>query len=304
MKAPLIFLPGMLVLPLVTACVNTGSVGTDSQTPRVDGMPQTRQDRIGVEMLVWHLRDSDTFDGVLANRTTPALSKIPTDQLASNALTITRIDESDLSVLLGELGGASSIMSTWCGQMVDWSDIRDVRLSQALIDIDKTSILFERGHLAIAARAWIEPTIDGARMRVELVPRFRSERPSQASILRSARPKVHTFDELATSTDLTPGEVLLLTCTALPPNTETPLEYDPDDDSSRDTPVPGTGKRAVRSIDLGHALFSVPLSVPGQSPERVIIVIVPRIPKILLPSNPTVVPTPELQTAEAAKLLE
>ena len=78
-------------------------------------------------------------------------------------------------------------------------------------------------------------------------------------------------------------------------------EFDPEDDPTLDNPVPGNEGRGSRAINLGHALFSVPLSIPGEPPERVMIVIVPRTLPGLLPT-----PRPEgdadgMKTAEVTR---
>ena len=281
----------------LSACSTPKSTPVESKGPRVEGLPRTTANRVGVEILTWHLKDSDTLDSILTARTTPVLNDEEQIQLFTNALTLSKISESELGDLLGEVGGTNAAMSTWCGQITDWRDIRDVRVSNAIIDINNQPLLLNSGQLSMSARAWVEPTVDAAQLRVEVVPRYTTDRKATPSILRSNKPEVHTFADIVTTTDVDPGEVLILTCTTppappLPPppptkpkdeDATTDEEFDPEDDPSLDVPAPRTRQTAARPIDLGHALFSIPLSIPGEPPERVVLVLIPRIPTALIP---------------------
>ena len=300
-------LTGLLLLSLMGACSSPKAVAPESTRTRIDGTPRTDHSQVGVEMLTWHLKDSDNFDGILAQSGQPALPDDVQVQLTSNALTVTRLSESDLGPLLTELGGTSAARSTWCGQVVDWRDIRDVRVSQAIIDIDQQPILLDSGQLSMAARAWIEPTLDSARMRVEIVPRYRTDRRASPSILRANKPEIHAFADLVTSTEIAPGEVLLVTCTmppslvavelppeppASPPTDDADVDdADPEDDPAFDTPAPRSKRLMTRPLNLGHALFSIPISIPGEPPERVVVVLVPRVPARMIPEGAAASPT-------------
>jgi hypothetical protein len=124
-------------------------------------------------------------------------------------------------------------------------------------------------------------------MHLEFVPRFKADRGRYASLIKRVPPRMLVFEQLAEVTDLLPGEVLLVTCSSIPrPPKPGPVEQpvgddpDPDDDPSLDTPVPGN-RTITGSLELGHALFAI----RGEAPERIILILTPRIPSSSIPEN-------------------
>lgn len=275
----------LLLLAHLGACKAPGTytpVAADPAGGRIaQGLPRTGTERIGLELLTWYVNDDEALVTTLEELET-ATSEEPTEfaGLGRNALTLHRLPESDLPALLGGIGGVNAAKSTWCGQVTDWRPLREIRFRRRMITVDGRTSLLDGGSLELAARAWVEPTLEGARMRLELVPRFRADRGRFTSLLRREPPPPLIFETLADTTDLGIGEVLLLTCTSRPapepfePETIPPeLDADPTDVPAEDVPAPRR-----RSIDgalaLGHALFAV----DGQAPERVVLILTPRIP--------------------------
>lgn len=274
---------------MTSACSSTQSSNTPVKpSTQLEGLPRTTNVRPGLELITWYVPESDDLDGHLMELTVPALDEQANEKLARHSLMLIRLSESDLPELVSSIGGTNATKSTWCGQVTDWRNLRDVPVKRTVIEIDSKTTLLDGGVLAVAARAWVEPTLESARMHLELVPRFRTDRRRQASILAPRATNTHDFTTLAEATDLNAGEVLILTSTAppppikpLPPEESAPIENDPDptDDPTLDTPVPSSKGRIRQSIELGHTLFYM----PSQSPERVILVFVPRIPDSIFP---------------------
>ena len=255
----------------------------------VEGLPRSRPSQTGMELLTWHVSSTPELDRLLEGRAVPALETADRERLERNAMLVLRCRESALRDLLVDIEGINASMSAWCGQVTDWLDVRDIRFRSRVLRIEGERRLFDSGKLGLATRAWVEPTLEAARLHVELVPRFQAERGTYSSLLRRERPKSVFVEGLATRTELGPGEVLLLTCAAPPaaPAPPTPFvgppigeEPDPDDDPTLDNPIPTPSTRIGDQDLIGHALFEI----PGESPERIVLVLVPRFPSTMLPT--------------------
>ena len=258
----------------------------------MEGLPRSGASQTGLELLTWHVQESPELDEMLETHAGHAFQTNNQEQLERNAMMLLKTEEDVLATLLQDLGGINASMSAWCGQVIDWQDLRDIRFRSHVLNIDGQRTILDGGRFGIATRAWVEPTLAGARMHVELVPRFQQERGPYSSILMRERPKSRFVEQLARNIDLEPGEVLLLTCHGRPPAPEPPPPFvgppigedpDPDDDPSLDSRIPSPGTRAEHMEKIGHALFEL----RGESPERIILVLVPRVPATMLPPPTT-----------------
>jgi hypothetical protein len=288
------FLAALCGLALVGGCKPT-PVLTPGPTPSIGtrGLPGSGARQAGMELLTWQVDETEELDGWLAMHGAPALGEGDDGQLNANATRLLRIPEAELPDLLERIGGINASMSTWCGQVTDWRPLRDIRFKRHILAVDDQTTILDGGRLSWSARAWVEPTLESARMHVELVPMFQADRGTYSSLLIRERPKILTFDRLAKTTDLEPGEVLLMTCSAPPGPPEAPAPFigppigedpDPDDDPTLDRPIPGPDGRIAGSLEIGHALFSL----PGEAPERIILILVPRMPDAIMPNSPAI----------------
>ncbi len=283
----------VLVIVLAGACKPKAVV----QAPPVpsvsmEGLPRSGASQTGLELLTWHVQESPELDEMLETHAGVAFETTDQEHLERNAMMLLKTEEAALGALLEDLGGINASMSAWCGQVIDWQDLRDIRFKSHVLLIDGKRTIFDGGRFGIATRAWVEPTIAGARMHVEFVPRFQEERGPYSSLLVRERPKSRFIEQLAKNIDLKPGEVLMLTCCGRPPAPAPPPPFvgppigedpDPDDDPTLDTRIPTPNTRPVRFDKIGHALFEL----PGESPERIILVLVPRVPPTMLPQTTT-----------------
>ena len=281
----------LLLIGALGACDTTPAPApvTIDAEPR-KGLPRSGGRLPGVELVTWRVAESSELDETLLALTDPGLDATANTHLARNAVLTCRLEETRLPELITALGGIKGSMSTWCGQVLDWRDLREVRFRRNLVQIDDTTTLLDGGRLGMAGRAWVEPDLEGARLHLELVPRFTADRAPYSSLLKRETPKPLLFDALAQYTDLRAGEVMLITCSELPPPppapdpaTDPPAGDDPDptDDPALDSPMPRSVDISRRSRELGHALFSL----AGEPAERVILVVVPRIPPSMIPDS-------------------
>ena len=278
----------LLIGALCGACKSAPeSVATENTTRATKGLPKSSAEQTGLELVTWHVDESALIDETLDRYAARDEQSPEFKSLDRNAVVVMRLQEDQLPALIRSIGGVNASMSTWCGQVTDWRPLRDIRFKRNLVMVDGRTTLLDGGKLALAARAWVEPTLEGARMHLEFVPRFQADRGQYASLLRRTPPKMLIFDRLAEQTDLFPGEVLLVTCSSLPkPPEPVPVEApvgddpDPEDDPSLDTRAPGT-RTVDGSIELGHTLFSL----GGEAPERIILILTPRIPPNAIPEN-------------------
>ena len=282
----------LLASAVLCACTpQVTTVATDTPSRTTKGLPKTSADLAGLELITWHVDDTFAIDDALVRFAKEDDQATAFESLARNAVKIVRLREDQLPEVIDAVGGVNASMSTWCGQVTDWKPIRDIRFKRNLVEIDGATTLLDGGSLALAARAWVEPTLDGARMHLEFVPRFQADRGRYASLIKRVPPKLLVFEELSEHTDLLPGEVLLVTCESLPvppePEPE-PVEPavgddpDPDDDPRLDSPIPGP-RTIAGSLALGHALFTI----GGEAPERIILILTPRIPPSSIPGENT-----------------
>jgi hypothetical protein len=278
----------LLASAALCACTSpTTTRSTNTSQPATKGLPKTSANLAGLELVTWHVDETTEIDDALERLSNDDEQESGFESLDRNAVKMVRLREDQLPELLDSIGGVNASMSTWCGQVTDWRSIRDIRFKRNLVMIDGTTTLLDGGKLALAARAWVEPTLEGARMHLEFVPRFKADRGRYASLIKRVPPRMLVFEQLAEVTDLLPGEVLLVTCSSIPrPPKPGPVEQpvgddpDPDDDPSLDTPVPGN-RTITGSLELGHALFAI----RGEAPERIILILTPRIPSSSIPEN-------------------
>ena len=178
-----------------------------------------------------------------------------------------------------------------------------------LMMLQEDLLLFNEGKLTISARGWIEPSIEGVRTRVELVPRHLADRPQTPSLIRSTKVLPKYLDVASVQTELAPGEILMVTCTApLSPAWNDDISVDgtaepPEDDEKTDaeeqpTAIDTIAMRAPSEQTrkpiqrLGHIMFMTPALSSERPSQRTALLLIPRIPSGMLPREKTT-PTPD-----------
>lgn len=303
--------PGLLsVLILISiGCLNGCKPGKRTTKPPPpatnESLATTPRGRQGIEMLTVLIPEQDGLDGLIRQNSQPIQSDEASRRLASESILIRILKEEELVTVLSTLEGGGAAQNTWCGQMMEWRDLLEHRTKNQLMRLQDDLLLFNEGRLTIGARGWIEPSIEGVRTRVELVPRHLPDRPQTQSLIRSNKVVPKYFDVASVQTELAPGEILMITCTA--PLTalwkddisedvteDTPVEVretDVEEPSAAiesvvmETPAKDPEKKPIQR--LGHIMFMTPALSSERRSQRTALLLIPRIPSGMLPGEKT-----------------
>ena len=302
--------PGLLsVLILISiGCLNgckpTKRTTKISSPTTNESLATTPRGRQGIELLTVLIPEQDGLDGLIRQNSQPIQSDEASRRLASESILIRILKEEELVRVLSTLEGGGAAQNTWCGQMMEWRDLLEHRTKNQLMMLQEDLLLFNEGRLTISARGWIEPSIEGVRTRVELVPRHLADRPQTPSLIRSNKVVPKYLDVASVQTELAPGEILMITCTApLSPAwkndiSENVAEDTPEDvretDPEEQTPASETivmkapSKKTKKPIQrLGHIMFMTPALSSERRSQRTALLLIPRIPSGMLPREKT-----------------
>ena len=302
--------PGLLsVLILISiGCLNgckpTKRTPEPAPPATNESLALTPRGRQGIEMLTVLIPEQDGLDGLIRQNSQPIQSDEASRRLASESILIRILKEEELVKVLSTLEESGAAQNTWCGQMMEWRDLLEHRTKNQLMMLQEDLLLFNEGRLTICARGWIEPSIEGVRTRVELVPRHLPDRPQTPSLVRSNKIVPKYLDVASVQTELAPGEILMITCTA-------PLSPAWKDDISKDvteapavdvtqtdaeeqrsagetTAMEATTQETKRPIQhLGHIMFMTPALSSERRSQRTALLLIPRIPSGMLPREKT-----------------
>ena len=269
----------------------------------IDGLPRSDRSRTGVELIAWRVADTPDINEAIDSFTKAGLDAEADALYRGSSVRVMRMNESDLPSLLGTTSLIGGSQNTWCGQILEWRNIVEARTGRTLLEVLGEVMLVENGTLSISARIWVEHTLQGADTRVELVPRYESDTRSQVSVLRASRRRELAFTELAVETVVPANEILLIT-SELTDFSVTPVAAEATSEGSEDGPgevrsleskldqpppeaspgaIPDAPEALPAPRSLGAAFFLRPSGIPDTPPERLIMVVVPRIPEAMLP---------------------
>ena len=269
-----------------------------------ESLATTPRGRQGIELLTVLIPEQDDLDGLIRRNSQPIQSDEASRRLASESILIRILKEEELVRVLSTLEGGGAAQNTWCGQMMEWRDLLEHRTKNQLMMLQEDLLLFNEGRLTISARGWIEPSIEGVRTRVELVPRHLADRPQTPSLIRSNKVVPKYLDVASVQTELAPGEILMITCTApLSPAWKNDISENvagdtPEDvretDPEEQTPASETivmkapSKKTKKPIQrLGHIMFMTPALSSERRSQRTALLLIPRIPSGMLPREKT-----------------
>ena len=271
----------------------------------IDGLPRSDTSRKGVELIAWRVADTPAVNAAIEANSRAGLQAGDDLLYRDSEIRVLRMKESDLAEILKTTSLIGGSKNTWCDQILEWQDIVEARTGRTLIDILGEVMLVENGTLSINGRIWVEHSLEGADTRVELVPHYESDTRSQISVLRSSRRRSYVFTELAVETVIPTNEILMITCklSDFPDSTsgENQAPQDPEtmknDLRSVEDAIDQSGAQAAEpaisdspeslptSMSLGDAFFMRPSGIPDAPPERLVLVVVPRIPEAMLPQS-------------------
>ena len=292
----------LIAVGCLTGC-KPGKVTTKTiQSASNESLATTPRGRQGIEMLTVLIPEQNGLDGLIKQNSAPIQSDEASRRLASEAILVRILKEEDLLRVLSTLEESGAAQNTWCGQMMEWRDLLEHRTKNQLMKLEEDLLLFNEGRLTIGARGWIEPSIEGVRTRVEVVPRHLPDRPQTPSLIRSNKVVPHYFDIASVQTELAPGEILMITCTAPlsdgwqvePPEdvTQEATSDDPEPDNEKnatdiepDATDPPAAERKKPIERLGHIMFMTPALSSERRSQRTALLLIPRIPSGMLPQE-------------------
>ena len=271
----------------------------------IDGLPRSDTKRMGIELIAWRVADTPGINAAIDRRARAGLQTGDDQLYRKSDIRVMRMQEVDLPAVLGQTSLIGGSKNTWCGQVLEWRNLVEARTGRSLIEVLGDIMLIENGSLSISGRAWVEHSLEGADTRVELVPQYESDNRSPISVLRSSRRRNYVFTELAVETVIPPNEILVIT-SKLSEFSDPPMREESTQDTAADgenelrsieqaidqsssgDPEPAildTPESVPATISLGDAFFIRPSGIPDTPPERLIVVVVPRIPEAMLPQN-------------------
>ena len=308
----------LIQLMVVSQLLWSGCAGTSKTSPTqvasrgaaalADGLPRSNPNLMGIELLAWRVADTSEFNQLLDQYTNSGLDPTEERLYLENGIRILRGTETELTQMLARTRLIGGSRSTWCGQILDWRSIVEARTGRTVIEIDDEKLLVDNGTLSMTARMWVEHSLKGASTRVELVPRYESDSRSPVSVLRASRKRNHVFTSLAAESMIPAGQLLIITSEFSTPASEAPAptseapqeaQADPESSSPRqmddllddsDPPAPTDDEtRNFRQNEagtcLGEAFFIRTSGIPDTPRERLVVIVVPRIPPGMLPET-------------------
>ena len=298
-----------LSLSLTLGACTSGNRDTPTRAPRevvATSEPDPAdpgETLVGIELIDVRVEDTAAMNRMLGSCETSGIAPATAERYRDNRIMLFRMTRTELDRLLEQSSLVGGLGSVWCGQVLEWRPFVETRIGRSLIEVLGETLLMDDGRLSLMGRGWVEPTLEGARTRLEFVPRYESDLRSPVSVLRASKRRELVFRELSTELSIGPGEVILITgpvrdtgdggdtATEVAPSTgaagdDAPrpiVELVQESEAASFEVEPGTvAARVPRSFGLGDALFAGPPRIPDGSPERVLLVIVPRIPAGML----------------------
>ena len=299
MRRGLLFVLILISIGCLNGCKPTKRTPEPPPPATNESLATTPRGRQGIEMLTVLIPEQDGLDGLIRQNSQPIHSDEASRRLASETILIRILKEDELVRVLSTLEGGGAAQNTWCGQMMEWRDLLEHRTKNQLMMLQEDLLLFNEGRLTISARGWIEPSIQGVRTRVELVPRHLADRPQTPSLIRSNKVVPKYLDVASVQTELAPGEILMITCTArLSPAWEDDISEDVAEDTPNDAEAQTTAIETIaikpsseetkKPIQrLGHIMFTTPALSSERRSQRTALLLIPRIPSGMLPREKT-----------------
>ena len=299
----------LLSLSLTLGACTSGNRDTPTRPPREvaatsePDLPDPGEMLVGIELIDVRVEDTPAMNRRLEACEASNIDPATAGRYRDNRIMLFRMTQTELDRLLEQSTLVGGLGSIWCGQVLEWRPLVETRIGRSLIEVLGETLLMDDGRLSLMGRGWVEPTLEGARTRLELVPRYESDLRSPVSVLRASKRRDLLFRELSTELSIGPGEVILITGpvrdagdggdTAMeaapvtrPAGDDAPrpiVELVEESESTSLEVEPATGAARVQErFGLGDALFAGPARIPDGPPERVLLVIVPRIPAGML----------------------
>ncbi|MFO0828810.1 MAG: hypothetical protein U0572_11770 [Phycisphaerales bacterium] len=267
------------------------ALGT-AQAAAVLDRPRSRGEDDGLELTRWSVSADDARIrqalGRHALRTVPiGVSAAALEQYGLRAAVVR---DADLPSVLAELGGTTTAVATWHGQVPEWREMASAPLGMGRVVMVDGRAERLGGTLRCMGRGWTVPTEDGAVFELHVATQLVAN-PTEASlVLNRETLRGRVFDAATIRADMPAASALLLV--GAPP-------AQPSDDDDPEAPSSPerharTGPPGVLPPTIGEALFTDEAAVP---PRRIVLVLRVRLPDTLFPTS---APAPRVAPAAPA----
>lgn len=245
----------------------------------------------GLEVVTWMVLDTDdrvsrTLERLVASDSTSTGEQ--RRRWREVGLHAASVPIDDLREIFGDLGGVAAALSTWHGPVLQWSPIARTTIDPRTIRAPALPPNAPFDRVELLTRAWAEPTLDGARFRLEIVPRFAAPIGPLGSLTRRRDRDELVFPALRRTWSLDDRTAVIICSTESFPKPALPVQIDvdapdtpgvPDDPDAPPAPPPPDARLLAPPLDLGTAL----LATGGSTPRRTLLVLVPRVPDSFFP---------------------
>jgi hypothetical protein len=197
------------------------------------------------------------------------------EQLARLGLRAAVVKEDDLAALLADLGGTTTSLGTWHGQVTAWREVARASLDNGRVAmVGGRAEVLGGGWLRLMMRAWTVELEDGAVLSLQLAPQWIGEASDLSGLTNRDTLRGRVFKEAVIATELARGTALLVM--ASPAKVEE--EEDPEAPPAAAPSSNGLGPPVELPETPGEMLLTDHAASP---PRRTVLVFRPRLPDIL-----------------------
>ena len=291
------FLLQLLGVALTLGACNGGTSGIDDrssptsatrQAEAVLARPLARGEDNGLEVARWSIAGDDVkIRRALARHAERDVNLGNTpESLERHGFRAVIVRDGDLPSLLAELGGTTTAIAIWHGQMPDWRDIASVQLDEhrvAMVDgraerLGTTARGSGGAVLRCMARGWTLPLEDGAVFSLSVTPQIVSDQQDFSLVLNRDTLRGRVFDAASIHVEMPRATALVLVGTA--PERDG-ADTDPEG-SADENPRSRTGPPAEFPPSIGEILLT---DLAASPKRRVMLVLRIRLPDTLFPSE-------------------
>lgn len=250
--------------------------------------PRSPAEEDGIEIARWSIAADDfRIRRALARHSARGVAVDSSrEALERNGFRYAVVRDADLASLLAELGGTTSAVTVWHGQVTTWREVASrayepmvaaARGSGPMAMVDGRAERLN-GWLRLMARGWTVPLEDGAVFDLSIVPQLVSERTELSGLLNRDRLRGRVFNDLRISAELPRDRALVVVGTA--PDAPD-REEDPEGPGGRGS-ADEVGPPASLPPTIGELLLTDGAAVP---PRRIMLALRVRLPDTLFPGD-------------------
>lgn len=259
------------------------AVTPTEQASAILDRPRSPGEEDGLEVVRWSVADNETaIRRALARHGMRDISLGTTvEALERHGFRAAVIAEADLPKFLIDIGGTTTAITVWFGQVPSWRDA-----ARTMLDAPRVAMISGRaerlhaGWLRLMVRSWTVPLEEGAVMDLQVAPQLVSDAPDVSDLRNRDVLRGTLWPEATVHAELPRASALVIL--SAPPKQD--AEEDPEGPAERPD-RPGVGPEVELPPTLGEFLLTDLEAVPHR---RTVLVLRARLPDILF--APTVSP--------------